>query len=334
MNALSIGDLAQGFVGRSRSVEIKTRIATLTSELSTGRVQDVRTRIGSDFSYLAAISRDLTTLDAYDLVSREAEVFLTQKQAALSGLEGIMSDASSLLSSTLLSPTNRALDLAGKQAKAFLETATAFLNGTTAGRQIFSGAATDSVSVSPAENLLNSILAEVSGLATTSDIVTAVDNWFEDPAGYLATHYGGSSQTLGAFQVADNVSLRSDISAADPALRDVLRNLALIVVSTDPGLSLSNVTQTGLMDAARSGALQTSDDLVALQAETGFTQSRLDQARTRNEAQRMGMELALNSIQKADPYETAIKLEEAQFQLESLFAVTARSARLSLLNHI
>ena len=76
------------------------------------------------------------------------------------------------------------------------------------------------------------------------------------------------------------------------------------------------------------------DRLSALRADVGFAEARIEEAQTRNSAARVGLETARNQLLVADPYETAIRLEEAQFQLESLYSVTARTARLSLLNFL
>ena len=69
-----------------------------------------------------------------------------------------------------------------------------------------------------------------------------------------------------------------------------------------------------------------------LQADFGFTEERIDETAARNAAAKTSLSLAKNEIIQADPYETVTRLEEAQFQLEAIYTVTARSSSMSLLS--
>ena len=59
-----------------------------------------------------------------------------------------------------------------------------------------------------------------------------------------------------------------------------------------------------------------------------------EEASTRLSAERTSYEIARTGLLEADPYETASRLEDVQFQLEALYAVTARMARLSLTSYL
>ena len=62
--------------------------------------------------------------------------------------------------------------------------------------------------------------------------------------------------------------------------------------------------------------------------------ARLDRIATRNAAEVTSLTMAKNTLLEADPFEAATKLEEAQFQLQSLYTVTVRSSELSLVNFL
>jgi flagellar hook-associated protein 3 FlgL len=59
-------------------------------------------------------------------------------------------------------------------------------------------------------------------------------------------------------------------------------------------------------------------------------QSKIAQADQSNSTARHALEMTRARIVNVDPYESATRLEAAQIQLETLYALTARLGRLSL----
>jgi flagellar hook-associated protein 3 FlgL len=116
------------------------------------------------------------------------------------------------------------------------------------------------------------------------------------------------------------------------ALREVLAGLAVGALSgagpmagdaeaqrerlANAGVSLAGA-QTGLSD---------------LRGRVGAAEARLEEATSRNAAEAAALEIARAGLTDVDIYETATKLEAVQSQLELLYAITARSARLSLVS--
>ncbi len=76
------------------------------------------------------------------------------------------------------------------------------------------------------------------------------------------------------------------------------------------------------------------DDVIALRADVGFVESRIEKVAARNAAEVTGLEFAKVALLEIDPYEAATRLEEAQFQLQSLYTVTVRMSQLSLVNFL
>lgn len=74
--------------------------------------------------------------------------------------------------------------------------------------------------------------------------------------------------------------------------------------------------------------------LAEAQASLGETQARLDTGLTRLTGERDALSLTLQDLVGADTYEAVTRLEEAQTQLEILYAFTARTARLSLTEYL
>jgi flagellar hook-associated protein 3 FlgL len=80
--------------------------------------------------------------------------------------------------------------------------------------------------------------------------------------------------------------------------------------------------------------LQGQSGAVTLQSRVGFAQARIDTIATRNAAEVTSLQMARNALLEVDPFEAATKLEEAQFQLQSLYSVTVRMSQLSLVNYL
>ncbi len=334
MNITSIGDLANSLFLRTRTSEIKNSIATLTQELSTGRTSDVSARLGGDYAYLADIERSLTRLNGYAVASSEAAV---QAGTAQLGLERMHEVTASLGTDLLtINPTN--LDLVrahtGEQARSGLETVIAALNGSAGGRSLFSGTATDRAPLGSVDTLLSELKLQVAGITTASAFVTAVDDWFADAAGFETAMYFGSDQDLAPIQVGPNEYVTLSLRGDDPALKEVMRNAAIAALATDPGLGLSTDVQNGLLRTAGEGLLDSQTTLTGLRADLGWAEARIEEASSRNASARTSLEFARNQLLEVDPFETATRLQEVQFQLESLYSVTVRNSRLSLLSFL
>ncbi len=334
MNMTSIGDLAQSLLLRTRSTQLKNSIATLTGELSSGQTSDVTGRLGGDLSYLTDIDRNLLRLEGFAVATTEASLFAGAMQ---SNLERLQNTTSTLVAALLpIGPSG--LDTvrhhAGLEARQSLDVAMASLNAGIGGRSLFAGAATDQNALGTADTLLIELKTVVSGLTTASDIVQAVGDWFSDPAGFDAIIYAGSAQSLEPIQIGSGEYASLSLRANDSDLLGVLRGMALAALATDPVLGLDPANQVEVMRVAGEGLLTSQDKLTGLRADVGFAEARIEDVATRNASANTGLEYAKRELLAADPYETATRLQAVQFQLESLYSVTVRSSRLSLLSFL
>ena len=59
MSSISLGDMAQSVYLSRQNTELKTEMSRLTSELSSGQVQDVIKHLGGDLNYLTDVERSL-----------------------------------------------------------------------------------------------------------------------------------------------------------------------------------------------------------------------------------------------------------------------------------
>ena len=83
MTMTSIGDLAQSLMLRARGAELKTALADLGAELSSGRTSDIVGRLGGDLSHLADIDRTLRQLDGFGAATRETALMADAAQETI-----------------------------------------------------------------------------------------------------------------------------------------------------------------------------------------------------------------------------------------------------------
>jgi len=334
MKLTSIGDLARGMVTRTRSVEIRNQIDTLTYEMSSGRVQDVSRYLGGDYSQLLDLDRSLARLDAFKIATSEARLFTDAMQQSLGKFSDSVSEVSVSLLSFATSNQTVTHDQASVEARNALDTMMSALNTRAGGRSLFSGTATDVSPLPTPVTLLGALRTELTGLSTATDIRQAAEDWFNDPAGFEAAIYGGSDTTLAPMQISENERINLRVTANNPEFRNALRDVAVAALASDQTLNLSPDVKTSLFRQVGVDLANSQAELVKLQARVGAAEARIEQAATRDAAARTSLEFSRNQLIAADPADTATRLNAVPFQLESPYTVTVRNSNLSLVNYL
>lgn len=334
MTVTSLGDLSQSLMLRGRAGDLKLRIAQLTEELSTGQTADIAGRLGGDYSYLTDIGRNLARLDSYGLAISEATGFADATQRNLERVQTLIGDLGPSLLSAATIATPGVMDGLSNRAAQDLDQAFAALNATIAGRSLFAGMATGSPALADAEDLLTTLRTELAGLADADAVLSAAAAWFDDPGGFRSAIYQGTTENLAPALVGPDETIAFAQRADDPALRASLRDLAVAALANDPALGLDRTSRVELFSRLGNQMLTSTDGLIALRADLGHAEQRLEEARTRTATAQHGFAQARGNLISADPFETATRLEEAQGQLEALYAVTVRSSRLTLMSFL
>lgn len=332
MSMTPIGDLAQQLMLKTRSTSLTTTVSRLTQELASNQASNVAQHLGGDVSHLMDIDRDLSQLKTFDMARVEAA---GRAAAMQSSLEVVQKSAEALSESLFQVSSGNSPVKTGvlaEQARGSLDTMMSALNSSFAGRSLFAGVSTDRAPLKSSEELINQLKQVAAGQTTASGVRTAVENWFNAPNGFDAVIYAGSQQSLAAFQVGASETVDLSTRADAQVFKDLLSDTALVVLAEELNVGLD--AQKTMQSDARSRLVNTSDQLTESRAKIGYTEARLEEIGTRNAASRASLEQSRSALIGVDPYDTAIRLEEARFQLESLYTVTARNASLSLLNHL
>jgi len=327
----SIGDLAQSFVLRRQGTQLAGQLDRLTREVSTGRATDTAKHLSGNLQPLADIERALTLAEAHRGVARIAAVDAEVMQTALGRVEesgGALAEAA--LTASAASGAMQPGVLAGA-GRAALSTMIGALNVSSAGRALFGGDLSDRAPLAGVDTLLQELHTVLAAAPDATAMRDALDIFFDTPGGGFATavYRGGqASAATHALGAGETVSLR--IRGDDAALRDQIKQAAMLSLLGDPALALGHEDRAALARDMGAGLLAGQDGVTRLRAQLGFAEERIAQAQARIDAETTSLGIARNDLLSVDIFESATALEQAQTQLETLYTVTSRTARLNL----
>ena len=161
--------------------------------------------------------------------------------------------------------------------------------------------------------------------------IRAAGDYAADPAQLTGTHYTGGVNAPPSVELAAGERLDYAMPADDPAIRSLIMNLAVIVVAGEMG---DGETMVATLDTAARGLIAADDSISDLRAQIGLGESRIENAIALNQAEKASFEQARGRMLGRDQYDVASELTRLESQLEMIYAMTARSTRLSLLNYL
>jgi flagellar hook-associated protein 3 FlgL len=329
----SIGDLARSFMLRNQTTALKQELELRSQEATTGRTGDAGRLLRGDFTQLRALDATLSGLRAMRTSTAEADLTAAAMQSALDTVSTLATGLGSSLLSVASPGEATSLDSLGQDAMSRFRSVVATLNTRVGDRSVFGGVETRNAALAAPEALLDLVAAAVGPAATAAEVELAVTDWFADPSGYAAQGYLGGPP-LDPQTVAAGEKVRLDATAADPAIRETLAALAMAAL-LDRGVLGTDTDQRGQL-ARRAGErlIETGTDRTILAARIGTAQQRIADAETRNAAEETALQIARNGLVAVDGYEAATRLTEAEAQLDTLYAITARLQRLSLADYL
>jgi len=328
---MSIGDLANNLMLRRQTAALKIESQTAASELSTGLASDTVRHLNGDISRLAGLETSQTRLAAFQTVAQDAAMTTGAMQRVLSNVSQLTQDiGNSLLSAGTLGgggTMNATLQDADQRFTSVIASFnTRFGEGT-----LFAGTASDRPALATAETILSALETAVTsaGAESATETETAINAWFENPAGYEGVAYIGG-RPKGAQLISPDDKVEIGFTALDPAIRNTLKALATAAlvhrgnIPTTPQASAELARTSGKM------LIQSQSERATLAGQIGISEARIDEASTRNTSEGNALQLIKNKMLGVDSYDAATRMQNAQQQLETLYAVTARLSRLSL----
>ena len=335
MTKVSIGDMAQGYMLRHHNVRLKDHIKTLVQEMASGRAQDTSRHLSGTYSFLSDVERNLEMLERYSGAASEAKVVTSAMQRGLDRFQQVSTD---LGLTAVTAATTRQEDVvrnASLKARGDMDQMISALNTNVGGRALFSGTAFDQAPLADAETMLADLRTALAGQTTLAGVQGVMDSWFDSPGGGFETiGYTGGADPMSPIMVAEGETLNLSLKGDDPAIRGLLKSTAMAALAADTTLAFSVQVQTEMMAAAGESLTFGQTGLTSIRGDLGYAEARVEEAQTRLSAETVSYQIARTDLLSVDPYETVTALEDARYQLESLYNVTARLSRLSLVEYL
>ncbi|WP_456388534.1 flagellin [Profundibacter sp.] len=327
--------MAQTYMIRRQNAEFKTTSTRLASELSTGLTSDVSKRFSGDFSMISSVETSLTALQAYKSASNEAGQFATVMQTTL----GLVQDQTTAAVSALLLTSNSAshtqIQNTSNDVMQKFEVVVSSLNTQVGGRSLFAGAATDGPAIASPTAIIASLKTAIAGQTTAVGVEAVVNTWFDAlGGGYETIGYLGSTTSIAPFKIGIGQEADVSITAADSEIRDTLKGLALAALVSEGALAGDISEQALLLRNAGDWLLTVGDRQTGMRASLGSVEAQIETASTQTASEISALEIVRTELLSIDPYDTASELEAVQTQLETLYALTARISRLSLVDFL
>ena len=331
MTMTSIGDLAHFFTSTRSTSVIKTKMNTLTQELSTGVVADVARHLGADSSALAAIDRSIAMSDSYAAAASAAGQTMSVMQTALDAVETSRAETAASLVSISQSSTASDQKIAAQSAKAAFETAVQALNTTYADQSLFGGTAVSNTALRSADDILSAVRTVIDGATDVETLKSAMDDWFNG-GGYEADIYNGDTENSATRPIGVGQSVSFSVRADDDAIKSIITGLAVSALSTDLGFDSDAVAE--LQNYSGETLLAAGDDLAHMQGTLGIQEEVIANASARLAVDSANLQIRRNEMIASDSYEAAVALEQIQTQLQTHYTLTAKLSGLSLTEYL
>lgn len=327
MIPFALGDRAQLFTGMRHNGDIRSRLATLTEEMSTGRPADMVAHLKGDTAPLAELDRRLALADSFGAAAQQVGQRLSVMQVALENIEATRARA---LDQIVVPSQTGERAIAALAARAAFDDIAAALNTRWGEDSLFAGTDTGGPALAPAQTMMAGIRAAVTGAVSAADVFARLDDWFGDPAsGFATTAYLGSATSMSRSIDAD-ATVAIEARADDPAMRGLLRAAALGVLAADASLGLPDSEANALLQGCRDGFLSAAAPLTMMRAGLGQAEALVEEAVARHAGRETAWGILRNEMSGADPFATASAIEALRTRLETHYEITSRLSSLNL----
>lgn len=326
----TVGDMARALVLRSNQARLRAEMDQLAVEVSTGFVRDSAAHLQGDTSALLGIDRALEKLEVYRVNTASAQFLTGTMQTTLAEVQDRSEGLSQVLLSAELTPNDALLQTLSEDGGAALDQVVNAMNRSVAGRYLFSGTATDTAPMPPVADLLADVRSALTGAPDLAAVDAALDLFFDPGGAFDTVTYQGSDTGLAPLHLSETESATVDIRATDDGFRALLKPMLKAALATDTALGFDRSLQVEMLGSAGRDLLGAQTEVVTLRASLGALEARLEETTVRIASERSATSTARLDLVGTDQYETAARYENIRGQLESLYAITARSQRLSL----
>ncbi|GHA89460.1 flagellin [Algimonas arctica] len=198
-------------------------------------------------------------------------------------------------------------------------------------RHLFSGTQSAGGPLASQEELQTAINAAISGAASGTDAVTAINDYFGAGGGFETDIYQGSVEDGPRLHITDTDSFDPLPKADDQLFRDMMQGFAMIAGASQAATEADRdqLIEAGinLLNGAVDGALVTESRL-------GAAQQSIERIEAGLQTEASLVSTTLSKLLGRDVFDAAAELQALEGQLEASYTVTGRLGSLSLANFL
>ena len=331
----SIGDLASNLLLAQASAGAKRRFVSLSTELTTGLASDVRARLRNDLTKQVDWEHGIAKNQALQKTLTEAMTKVDAKQAVLKAIGETAVSFANNVEIAVNGNASTFTNALALEARVGLEQILSQLNTQTMGQSIFAGTSGDKPVMASAEEILSSIRAHLGVAQSATSVVQGVRDWMDDPVnGYQSVAFLGSHDPSSPIRLTNDREIVEASNANSPSLKEMVENFVLATLAEDENLITSRDQRARLLKISANKMRTSNSKLIELQSNLGFVEAALTRAKVTSGAEIHAYEKLRVETLGIDEFEVANKLQQTELQLEKIYALTARSARMSLLEYL
>ena len=330
----SIGDMARQLILSTHQSNLKQNLDNLAIQVATGLTHDASEHLNGEISVLISINRSLEKIDAYQTNIVEAGLVASTTQSSLEIIQTSSQNVADSLIASEMTPEQSLMNSLSEDAENSLEVVVGELNRSLSGRFLYSGTSTNTAAVYSSEELLADVVTALTGSVNLDDVETGIETFFSYGGLFDTNAYQGSDNFISAIPLSETESVAIEVTAQNDDIKEILKPLVMAAIATDSTLGLDVNVQTDILRKSGENLYGAQSNITALRADLGMVEARIEDASVKNESERSAISLAKLNLIGVDAYEASVNYESASVQLESLFAITARSSRLSLVDYL
>ncbi|MHA6345245.1 flagellin N-terminal helical domain-containing protein [Roseivivax sp. CAU 1761] len=333
--------LASHMMRRDSLSKLQSEMNRASREVATGRSADPYGSLGGRAGRALGLHGEAARLESFLTSNAVLDSKLTASESALGTMREAAQSVLTLAVGNATSPQATAEEMQ-RAARAAFDRIAAVSNTSHAGRNLFSGTASDAPALTawsepgPGGTPPEAAVAAAIGAppATAAEAATksaALKTLFQ--TGYDGTFYGGAVGTQSSAAIDSGRVLEFGVSGEADAFRDVLRGLSMLA-STDVAQIGDGAAYQAWMQEAVAALGAGAEGLLSAEIDLGEARNRLDETKLAQQDRLSLLQSDTAALEGVDPYDAATRLTELQARLEASYAVTARLARLSFLDYL
>ena len=317
------------------TTNLKAQLDQTSIEAVTGRREDITKATGGDVGSALLLNKALSDIEDRTRIFSLTKTRISLTSESLSGARQVIDKIDIRGIAALTSGSSSGVTTIISEADTALRSTFSLLRVKSGDRSLFSGNATDQQPLADVDTLLADIRTIISAGPDNAAIQTALDTYFNDPAGGFQTNiYRGGDGNAPPVSLSGGVKADFTVRADDPAIKNLIRGLAVVAAADSAPFIRTSNDYEALFRSGTSSIATGETGVIELEANLGIALGSITRAEDLQAFEKITLTAAYNDATARDQFEAASQLKLLETQLEASYVLTARLSDLTLVNFV